>query len=104
MSTRSRRRCSTAGRSASPIIWSRSTTRPDGKASDRRHLVEEVDIAHRRLVEAGDGGIAAFDEEIFVRGVGAAAMAQAELAGGLAQGIAGEDEAGPGAGAARAEA
>src|SRR5437867_6092949 len=54
-------------------------------------------------VHALDLRIGRFDHIVFIRGVGAAAVAQAEMAGGQAQRRSREHEARPGAGIARPE-
>ena len=48
-----------------------------------------------------DFRIGGFDQVILIGGVGAVAVAQAEVGGGKAERVAGEDVAGPGAGEAR---
>src|ERR1700730_1825344 len=64
-------------------------------------FVEELYVGARGAIQALDLGVGGFDYVVFVGGVGAAAVAKTEVAGGKTQRFAGEDVAGPGAGVAR---
>src|SRR5579864_4390387 len=66
-----------------------------------REFVEVLDVGTRCTVEALHLWIRGFDYVVFVGSVGAAAVAETEMAGGEAQRVAGENVAGPGAGVAR---
>src|SRR5229473_2637796 len=66
-----------------------------------RQLVEELHMGKRRAVHPLNFRIFRFDDVVLVRCVRAAPMAQAEVARGQAQRIAGEDITGPRPGVAR---
>src|SRR5439155_3729688 len=57
----------------------------------------------RGAVQAFDLRVGRLDDVVFIRGMCATAVAQAEMAGRQAEGRAGEHEAGPGPGVARPE-
>src|SRR6267378_4610579 len=64
-------------------------------------FVEELYVGARCAVQALHLWVGGFDYVVFVGGVGAASVAQAEVAGGEVERFAGEDVARPGAGVAR---
>src|SRR6266436_264635 len=66
-----------------------------------RDAVEKLDERKDGAVHALNFGIFRFDDVVFVRRMRAAAMTEAEGAGGKVKRLAGENVAGPGAGAAR---
>src|SRR5882762_5513262 len=66
-------------------------------------FVEELYVGARCAVQALDLRVGGFDYVVFVGSVGAAAVAEAKVAGGEAEWVAGEDVAGPRAGVARQE-
>src|SRR2546423_644445 len=66
-----------------------------------RQLVQILDIRARSALNALHLRIARLDHVILVGRVGAAAMSQAEVSGGQAQRVAGEDVSRPGAAEAR---
>src|SRR5215472_7432476 len=76
---------------------------PGPSRLSRGQLVKIFDLREYGAVETLHLGVGRFDDEIFVRGMGAVPVSEAEVAGGEAERIAGEDAPGPRAGQARPE-